>query len=100
MNEQDPKDTFEDVPLDLRHHTFKVKPKFPKEWRLSEERVRELSTQRRQAALMDKIKQEEGTLVDGIQTIQKAIATRKPREEVPELVGIPRKAQKGRRLRL
>ena len=100
MYEQYPNDTFEDIPLDLRHHTFKVKPKFPKEWRLSEERVAELSRHRRQAALMDKIKQEEGTLVDGIQTIQKAIATRKPREEMPELVKIPRKAQKGRPFRL
>ncbi|KKY39507.1 putative mitochondrial ribosomal small subunit component [Diaporthe ampelina] len=97
---KDSNDTFEDIPLDLRHHTFKVKPKFPKEWRLSEERVAELSRHRRQAALMDKIKQEEGTLVDGIQTIQKAIATRKPREEMPELVKIPRKAQKGRPFRL
>ncbi|KAK7722327.1 37S ribosomal protein S24, mitochondrial [Diaporthe eres] len=97
---KDPKDTFEDIPLDLRHHTFKVKPKFPKEWRLSEERVMELAQHRRQAALADKIKHEEGTLVDGIETIQKAMATRKAREEVPELVGVPRKPQAGRRLRL
>ncbi|KAL2273587.1 hypothetical protein FJTKL_04429 [Diaporthe vaccinii] len=97
---KDPKDTFEDIPLDLRHHTFKVKPKFPKEWRLSEKRVTELTRHRRQAALADKIKQEEGTLVDGIETIQKAMATRKAREEVPELVGVPRKPQAGRRLRL
>ncbi|KAH8785471.1 mitochondrial ribosomal protein [Diaporthe sp. PMI_573] len=97
---KDPKDTFEDIPLDLRHHTFKVKPKFPKEWRLSEERVAQLAKHRRQAALADKIKQEEGTLVDGISTIQKAFATRKSKAEVPELVGAPRKAQAGRRLRL
>ncbi|KAJ0120280.1 mitochondrial ribosomal small subunit component [Diaporthe amygdali] len=97
---KDPADTFEDIPLDLRHHTFKVKPKFPKEWRLSEERVKELQTHYQQARLADKTKQEEGTLVDGIQAIQKAIATRKPREEVPELVGVPRKAQPRRRVRL
>ncbi|KAK2615726.1 hypothetical protein N8I77_002460 [Diaporthe amygdali] len=97
---KDPTDTFEDIPLDLRHHTFKVKPKFPKEWRLSEERVKELQTHYQQARLADKTKQEEGTLVDGIQAIQKAIATRKPREEVPELVGVPRKAQPRRRVRL
>lgn len=60
----------------------------------------ELTKQRRQAALADKIKQEEGTLVDGIQTIQKALATRHARDEVPELVGVPRKAQAGRRIRL
>ncbi|POS75404.1 37S ribosomal protein Rsm24 [Diaporthe helianthi] len=94
---KDPTDTFADVPLDLRHHTFKVKPKFPKEWRLSEERVAELAQQRRQAALADKIKQEEGTLVDGIQTIRKALAGRKAMAEVPQLVGAPRKATAGRR---
>ena len=99
-DQQDPKDTFEDIPLDLRHHTFKVKPKFPKEWRLSEERVAELAKHRRQAALADKIKQEEGTLVDGIQTIQRAIATRKPKEELPQMVGVPRKAPGDRRRRL
>lgn len=60
----------------------------------------ELAQHRRQAALADKIKHEEGTLVDGIETIQKAMATRKAREEVPELVGVPRKPQAGRRLRL
>ncbi|KAL1856930.1 37S ribosomal protein S24, mitochondrial [Diaporthe australafricana] len=97
---KDPTDTFEDVPLDLRHHTFKVKPKFPKEWRLSEERVKELTTQREQAALMDRTKREEGTLIDGIQTIQKAIITRKQKGEVPELIAIPRKAPGGRRQRL
>jgi hypothetical protein len=59
-----------------------------------------LAKHRRQAALADKIKQEEGTLVDGISTIQKAFATRKSKAEVPELVGAPRKAQAGRRLRL
>jgi small subunit ribosomal protein S35 len=84
----------------LRHHTFKVKPKFPKEWRLSEERVAELAKQRRQAALADKIKQEEGTLVDGVQTIQKALASRKMKAEVHEMVAAPRKAQAGRRHRL
>lgn len=100
MITQDPTDTFADVPLDLRHHTFKVKPKFPKEWRLSEKRVAELAQQRRQAALADKIKQEEGTLVDGVQMIQKALATRRAKVEVPELVGAQRKAPAGKRVRL
>ncbi|KAG8168585.1 hypothetical protein KVR01_001334 [Diaporthe batatas] len=97
---KDPTDTFADIPLDLRHHTFKVKPKFPKEWRLSEERVEELAQQRRQAALADKVKQEDGTLVDGVQTIQQALASRKAKVEVPELVGAQRKAPVGKRVRV
>ncbi|ROV96480.1 hypothetical protein VSDG_05460 [Cytospora chrysosperma] len=83
---KDPTDTFEDVPLDLRHHRFKVKPKFPKEWRLSEERVRELASIRQKAALLDQTKKQEGTLVDGVQTIQKALNSRRPREAVAERV--------------
>lgn len=45
---------------------------------------------------MDRTKREEGTLIDGIQTIQKSIISRK-QNEVPELVAIPRKAQASRR---
>ncbi|KAI1425043.1 mitochondrial ribosomal subunit protein-domain-containing protein [Xylaria sp. FL1777] len=67
---KDPTDMFEDVPLDTRHHTFKVKPKFPKEWRLTEERRKFLEDTRQKALLLDQKKEEEGTLVDGAERIQ------------------------------
>ncbi|KAI1745028.1 mitochondrial ribosomal subunit protein-domain-containing protein [Xylaria scruposa] len=66
---KDPTDTFEDVPLDTRHHTFKVKPKFPKEWRMTEERQRFLEDTRQKALLLDQAKEEEGTLVNGAEKI-------------------------------
>ncbi|KAI0102750.1 mitochondrial ribosomal subunit protein-domain-containing protein [Nemania sp. FL0031] len=62
---KDPTDMFEDIPLDTRHHTFKVKPKFPKEWRMTEERRQFLEDTREKALLLDKTKEEAGTLVDG-----------------------------------
>ncbi|GAP83107.1 putative mitochondrial ribosomal small subunit component [Rosellinia necatrix] len=66
---KDPADTFEDVPLDTRHHTFKVKPKFPKEWRMTEERRLFLEESRRKALLLDQAKEEDGTLIDGRERI-------------------------------
>lgn len=40
---------FEDVPLDNRHWKVKSRPKFPEEWRLTEERKKELEAYRRQS---------------------------------------------------
>ena len=39
MAVQDDTDTFEDVPFDFRHHTFKAQPSFPKEWRMTKEKL-------------------------------------------------------------
>jgi small subunit ribosomal protein S35 len=80
--DQDPTDMFEDVPLDTRHHTFKPKIKFPKEWYLTEERKKELEDQRKQALLLDEGKRSEGLMIDGVQTIQKALLTAKVEEPV------------------
>ncbi|KAI0438855.1 mitochondrial ribosomal subunit protein-domain-containing protein [Xylaria telfairii] len=67
---KDPADMFEDVPLDTRHHTFKVKPKFPEEWRMTKERQQFLEDTRQKALLLDQAKEEEGTLVNGAEKIE------------------------------
>ncbi|KAH8902658.1 mitochondrial ribosomal protein [Coniochaeta sp. PMI_546] len=82
---KDPKDTFEDVPLDTRHHEFKVKPHFPKEWRLTPERKQQLEAMRKQALLTDELKKREGTLIDGATRIQQALAG-PPRKALDEKV--------------
>lgn len=69
---QDPKDTFEDIPLDTRHHTFKTKPKFPREWRITPARQAELEAGRKQAVQLDQEKAASGLLVDGVALIQSA----------------------------
>ncbi|KAK4134005.1 mitochondrial ribosomal protein [Trichocladium antarcticum] len=96
---KDPTDTFEDVPLDTRHHKFKTQIKFPKDWYLTEERKLELAAQRKQALLLDEQKRTEGTLIDGVQTIQEALLNAKAVEElVPVMRGRPLKAPvRGRR---
>lgn len=67
-------DTFEDVPLDTRHHTFKTKPRFPAAWRLTDERRRQLQAMRAQAFLRDQQKMAQGTLVDGAQRVAASLA--------------------------
>ncbi|KAL2171572.1 hypothetical protein VTG60DRAFT_2405 [Thermothelomyces hinnuleus] len=91
---KDPTDMFEDIPLDTRHHTFKQQIKFPKEWYLTEERKKELYEQRKQALLLDERKRSEGSLIDGVETIQQALLRAKVEEPVPVLRG---RSARGRR---
>lgn len=77
---------FEDIPLDTRHHKFKTRIKFPKEWYLTEERKKQLGEQRKQALLLDEQKRQSGTLVDGVDAIQQALATSKQPVEEPVLI--------------
>ncbi|KAJ9156360.1 37S ribosomal protein Rsm24 [Pleurostoma richardsiae] len=98
---KDPKDTMEDIPLDTRHHEFKQKPKFPKEWRMTKARRKEIQEYRKQAYLLDEAKKAEGALLNGVEVLQKALAAPKPgtKEEIAELLTVPRKAARQRPLR-
>lgn len=51
---QNPADMFEDIPLDNRHWKVKSRPKFPEEWRLTEERKKELEAFRNQGLAQDR----------------------------------------------
>lgn len=100
---KDPKETFEDIPLDTRHHEFKPKPRFPKEWRMSPERRKELDEYRQRAAIEDVQRAEGGLLVDGAQAIddylmKKALEDQK-KQKVAELVAAPVKSAGGSRAR-
>jgi small subunit ribosomal protein S35 len=79
---------FEDVPVDTRHHAFTTKPKFPKEWRLTDERRKELEDTRRQSFLLDEGKREKSTLVDGAKIIDKALEELSMKETVAELANL------------
>ncbi|KAI1121497.1 mitochondrial ribosomal subunit protein-domain-containing protein [Nemania abortiva] len=85
---KDPTDMFEDVPLDTRHHTFKVKPKFPKEWRMTEERRKFLEDTRRKSLLLDQAKEEAGTLVDGEEKIKLFFNPPMPAARTPEMASV------------
>lgn len=47
------KDSFEDVPLDLRHHKATKKARFPEQWKLTPERVQYLLNERREQKLLE-----------------------------------------------
>ncbi|KAI1502856.1 mitochondrial ribosomal subunit protein-domain-containing protein [Biscogniauxia marginata] len=83
---QDPTDMFEDVPLDTRHHKTRPKPKFPPEWRMTEERRKFLEETRKAALLLDQTKEETGKLVDGAEKIQKYFDEAAEQEMLPERV--------------
>ncbi|KAF2840155.1 hypothetical protein M501DRAFT_931917 [Patellaria atrata CBS 101060] len=70
---QDPKDTFEDVPFDFRHHKEKKKPEFPKEWLLTETRKKILEAKRAGQELEDQRKVDDGKLIDGGVLVEEAL---------------------------
>ncbi|KAG6035063.1 hypothetical protein E4U41_006256 [Claviceps citrina] len=87
---RDPSDTFEDVPLDLRHHRVKQKPRFPTEWRMTAERRQQLDEHRRAAAVGDMERAEKGALVDGARAIEgylmKKLVEEQEKQKAEELV--------------
>lgn len=87
---KDASDMFEDVPLDTRHHHFKVKPKFPREWRMTEERRRFLDDMRQKSLLLDQTREEAGSLISGTEKIEQFFSAPRPeaRERVGERVGV------------
>ncbi|KAF3760820.1 hypothetical protein M406DRAFT_267226 [Cryphonectria parasitica EP155] len=91
---KDPTDDFADVPLDLRHHKIKAKPKFPKEWRMSEERMQQIVAYREEARRLEEVKKATGMFIDGVQIINKELASRtKTSQAVPELIAVRPKRQ-------
>lgn len=83
---------FDDVPLDTRHHKVVTKPKFPLEWRMSEERRKVLSAYRMHSFYIDQAKVGQGQLVDGKERVAQAhaqlaaAANQMPRELLSERV--------------
>ncbi|KXJ90973.1 mitochondrial ribosomal subunit protein-domain-containing protein [Microdochium bolleyi] len=73
---KDTTDTFDDVPLDTRHHKAKPKIKFPVEWRMTAERRKFIDETRVQAQLTDETRAADGTLVDGKQRIAESFVLR------------------------
>jgi small subunit ribosomal protein S35 len=67
---QDPTDTFEDIPLDYRHHHFKTTPKFPESWILTAERKAQLESARAEASERAQIEEQQGAIIDGAEVIE------------------------------
>ncbi|KAG6000610.1 hypothetical protein E4U21_005283 [Claviceps maximensis] len=96
---KDPTETFEDVPLDLRHHRVQQKPRFPKEWRMTDERRLELEQHWRAAMTEDRKRADEGLLVDGSKAIDgylmQKLVEEQERQKIEEMVPVAKgKARK------
>ncbi|KAF2216017.1 hypothetical protein CERZMDRAFT_34886 [Cercospora zeae-maydis SCOH1-5] len=63
-------DSFEDIPLDTRHHKFKPDLGFPNEWKMTKERRQELEKARRESLLAESKRVEEGQIVSGAAAIE------------------------------
>ncbi|KAH7025932.1 mitochondrial ribosomal subunit protein-domain-containing protein [Microdochium trichocladiopsis] len=97
---KDTTDTFEDIPLDTRHHKFKPKIRFPVEWRMSEERRKFIDETREKSLLLDQSKTEEGSLIDGKKLIEESFAARekqlaKERQQQQQRTPLPAFAGRG-----
>ena len=82
------------MPLDLRHHPIKPKLKFPVEWRMTEERRKELDEIRARSLARDVKSGEEGKLVNGSEVLKQLLrepapAVEKEKERV--LAGVRRR---------
>lgn len=76
-------DTFDDIPLDLRHHKPKpTNPQFPEEWKMTDERRKQLEARRAERLTAQ---QERQGIVDGNAVVEHAIQSlpslTKPTEE-------------------
>jgi small subunit ribosomal protein S35 len=72
------KDTFEDIPIDLRHHKMKVIHKFPEEWKIQRPaRIEEGKRLRGKGAEKRRVIKElsgKGKIVDGVEVVREAMA--------------------------
>lgn len=92
---QDGTDMFDDVPLDFRHHKYKPKLRFPKSWKLTEERKKRLDMNREQRLLAEREREEKGQISDGVQVIAAWLQSR-PKVVEPVYMPIEDKKQEGR----
>ena len=89
---KDETDTFEDVPLDFRHHKSKPKPQFPEGWKLTKEKKARLEEDRKLRLELEREREMQGKLVEGVQVVEEAMKRLPVRDESRVLV----EAQQGR----
>ena len=78
---KDGTDTFEDVPLDFRHHKFKPKVEFPESWKLTREKRARLEENRKMRLGQEKEREAQGKLVEGVRVVEQAMKRSPVRDE-------------------
>lgn len=90
---KDATDTFEDIPLDTRHHRVVKKPRFPEAWRMTDKRRLELNEYRQLQMAQDVEKEKAGQLVIGQRVIeehlQKKMLEEQEKAKLAELITVP-----------
>lgn len=89
---KDETDTFEDVPLDFRHHKSKPKAKFPEGWKLTKEKRARLEEDREMRLEQERKREMQGKLVEGVRVVEEAMKRLPVRDESRVLA----EAQQGR----
>lgn len=92
---QDDTDTFEDVPLDFRHHKYKPKVEFPAEWKMTAKKRKRLDLNRKVRLLAEREREAKGQIPDGVSVIETWLKD-KPQEESLDM---PREVRKPERKR-
>ena len=78
---KDGTDTFEDVPLDFRHHKFKPKMEFPEAWKLTREKKVRLEEDRKLRRERERDREMQGKLVEGVRVVEEAMKRLPVRDE-------------------
>lgn len=89
---KDETDTFEDVPLDFRHHKFKPKVEFPEGWKLTREKKVRLEEDRKMRLEQEREREVQGKLVEGVRIVEEAMKRLPVRDDSRVLL----EAQQGR----
>ena len=76
-------DSFEDIPLDVRHHKTKTRLRFPEEWKMTESRRAQLEEKRKALLLEEGKRVEKNKVVSGIAAIEAARQIQSQRIEEP-----------------
>ena len=66
-------DKFDDVPVDFRHVKWKKRFVFPERWKITPQRQEMLETDRKERALRERQRVEQGLLVDGRKAVEEAL---------------------------
>ena len=86
---RDETDTFEDIPLDFRHHKPKPKVEFPEEWKLTAEKKARLEEERKMRLEREREREEQGKLVEGVKVVEEALKKLPVRDEGRMVADVP-----------
>ena len=96
---KDETDTFEDVPLDFRHHKFKPKVEFPEGWKLTREKKLMLEKDRMLRSEQEREREVKGKLIEGARVVEEAMKRLPVRDESRVVLDAQRRRPKKQRMR-